>query len=208
MKTLWKILPVFVVNAALAGSQGDIMTTYYPEEKNAIELYQKMSPLVVFIYNEKTLKTHYKENYNYKVALGSGWYWDQNGYIITNNHVIEGANLLQVTLNPGKTVIATVVGAAPSRDIAVLKLPSEVKVSDFMPYEHMPIADSDELVVGQRTMAIGNPYGFDRTLTSGVISALSRQVPEEGGAEGVTLRDLIQTDAAINPGNSGGPSVR
>src|SRR5438132_13624792 len=128
MKALWKILPVFVVNAALAGGQGHIMTNYYPDEKDAIELYQKMSPLVVFIYNEKILKTHYQEDYNYIVALGSGWYWDQNGYIVTNNHVIEGANLLKVTLNPGKTVTATVVGAAPSRDIAVLKLPAEVKV--------------------------------------------------------------------------------
>jgi S1-C subfamily serine protease len=132
---------------------------------------------------------------------GSGVIWDSKGYIVTNFHVVNGAEELAVTIGD-LTVPVKVIGVEPRKDIAVLKVTSEkalVHLKSFIPFE---IAHTTELFVGQKAMAIGNPFGWDHSLTVGVISALGRQVP---GVGGIKIRDMIQTDASINPGNSGGP---
>ena len=129
---------------------------------------------------------------------GSGFAWDDRGTIVTNFHVVQGARALTVTLNTQKTFPARIVGVEPRKDIAVIKI--DVPRGTLTPLRVMD--PKEVLEVGQKTIAIGNPFGLDHTLTTGVISALGRQVI---GAGGVTIRDMIQTDAAINPGNSGGP---
>ena len=136
-------------------------------------------------------------------AEGSGFLIDDEGHLVTNNHVVEGAQNIEVTFTDGSTVEAEVVGADEDSDLAVIKV-------DRVPAGVSPLslADSKELMVGQRAIAIGNPFGYDSTLTVGVISARGRTLPNRrvgptGGS--YSLADLIQTDAAINPGNSGGP---
>jgi S1-C subfamily serine protease len=129
---------------------------------------------------------------------GSGFVWDELGHVVTNFHVVAGAQHLTVTLHDQRTFPATVVGTEPRKDIAVLKIEAPAGAL-------MPIGRHQERVnleVGQKVIAIGNPFGLDQTLTTGVISALGRQVD---GIGGVKIREMVQTDAAINPGNSGGP---
>jgi S1-C subfamily serine protease len=128
---------------------------------------------------------------------GSGFVWDGDGHIVTNFHVVEGARSLTVTFQNQKTFDATVVGVEPRKDVAVLKVDAPRDL-----FKPVTVAQHISLEVGQKAIAIGNPFGLDHTLTTGVISALGRQVQ---GIGGVTIRDMIQTDAAINPGNSGGP---
>jgi S1-C subfamily serine protease len=128
---------------------------------------------------------------------GSGFVWDEAGHIVTNYHVVEGARALRVTFQNQKTFDARLVGVEPRKDIAVLKVDAP---GDLL--RPVAVGQHANLEVGQKAIAIGNPFGLDHTLTTGVISALGRQVH---GVGGVTIRDMIQTDAAINPGNSGGP---
>src|SRR5262249_32861404 len=128
---------------------------------------------------------------------GSGFVWDENGNVVTNYHVVEGARSLTVTFHNQQTFEARIAGVEPRKDIAVLSVNAPKNL--LKPVRFMKHAD---LEVGQKTIAIGNPFGLDHTLTTGVVSALGRQVQ---GIGGVTIRDMIQTDAAINPGNSGGP---
>src|SRR5437016_5546399 len=128
------------------------------------------------------------------IASGSGFVWDDLGHVVTNFHVVEGARSITVTFSDQETFEARLVGVEPKKDIAVL----EVKTPKPIPPIH--VAKGGQLEVGQKAIAIGNPFGLDHTLTTGVISALGRQVQ---GAGGVSIRDMIQTDAAINPGNSG-----
>ena len=128
---------------------------------------------------------------------GSGFVWDATGHIVTNYHVVQGARALRVTFQDQKTFDAKVVGVEPRKDIAVLKVDAPREL-----LKPVAIGQHANLDVGQKAIAIGNPFGLDHTLTTGVISALGRQVH---GIGGVTIRDMIQTDAAINPGNSGGP---
>jgi S1-C subfamily serine protease len=130
---------------------------------------------------------------------GSGFIWDDKGHIITNYHVIENANAARVTLSDKNqtTVDATLIGADPNRDVAVLRINSR-----GLSLRPIPLGESARLRVGQKVFAIGNPFGLDQTLTTGVVSGLGREVST---GRGQTLRNLIQTDAAINPGNSGGP---
>ncbi len=135
-------------------------------------------------------------------AQGSGFVLDAQGHIITNNHVVENATTIEVTFTDGSTLEATVVGTDLDSDLAVIKvgqLPDGV--------QPLPLGDSRKLEVGQRAIAIGNPFGLDSTLTVGVISALGRSMPSRAASQGgvFSLGDVIQTDAAINPGNSGGP---
>lgn len=131
-------------------------------------------------------------------GVGSGFVYDTEGHIITNYHVIEGADELIVTLASGEELNATVVGIDETNDIAVL----QVDVGEDFP-SPLPLADSSQVVVGETVLAIGNPYGLDWTLTTGVVSALGRVI--ESSQEGEYIAEAIQTDAAINPGNSGGP---
>jgi S1-C subfamily serine protease len=130
-------------------------------------------------------------------GTGSGFVWDQEGHIVTNFHVVQEAERASVTLNDGSTYPATLVGVAADKDLAVLKI--DAPPSKLLP---LPVGQSASLKVGQKVLAIGNPFGLDQTLTTGVISGLGREI------QSVTQRpiyDVIQTDASINPGNSGGP---
>ncbi|MDH5752845.1 MAG: trypsin-like peptidase domain-containing protein [Deltaproteobacteria bacterium] len=167
------------------------------DEENNIEVFKSASPSTVFITNTQLRRDLWTMNvFEIPQGSGSGFVWNSEGYIITNSHVIEGANRISVGLGQ-VTYQAKVVGAAPSMDLAVLKI--EAPPEKLKP---LPLGDSNALQVGQKVLAIGNPFGLDTTLTTGIISALGREISSPNGRR---IRDVIQTDAAINPGNSGGP---
>src|SRR5689334_5898050 len=136
----------------------------------------------------------------FQSALGSGFVWDQQGHIVTNNHVVNGATKIQVTFSDGTTVPATLVGADPDSDLAVIKV--DVSADKLHPVQ---MADSKGIQVGQLAIAIGNPFGLEGSMTTGIISAVGRSLPaDETAVQSYTIPDIIQTDAPINPGNSGG----
>ncbi len=169
-----------------------------PEERTTIQIFQQASPSVVFISTrERVLDLWTRNVLSVAKGTGSGLVWDDLGDVVTNNHVIEGASEALVRLNDGRTYKAVLVGSSPAHDLAVLRI--------NVPFDHpppVPIGTSGDLKVGQKAFAIGNPFGLDYTLTSGIVSALDRSLEEKNGT---TIEHLIQTDAAINPGNSGGP---
>lgn len=168
------------------------------EEKATIALFRQSSPSVVHITTLTVARDFFTLNLlQIPEGTGTGFIWDEGGNIVTNFHVIENASAAQVTLADHSTWKARRVGVAPDKDLAVLRI--DAPLSRLRP---MPIGSSQDLQVGQKVYAIGNPFGLDQTLTTGVISALGREI------ESVTRRPIqgvIQTDAAINPGNSGGP---
>jgi S1-C subfamily serine protease len=167
-------------------------------EQATIDLFEKATPSVFFITTLNTRQDYWSRNVTeIPAGTGSGFIWDKNGHIITNYHVVEGGDKFKVTLSDGSTWDAEIVGSEPNKDLAVLKIkaPSEKLVP-------IPIGKSSALRVGQSVYAIGNPFGLDQSLTTGVISALGREIRAKTGRP---IRDVIQTDAAINPGNSGGP---
>ena len=172
-----------------------------PNEKNTIEVFQKASPKVVYVHRMTTVVNRSYERSQISAGAGSGIIWDAEGHVVTNFHVIKGADNLAVSIGH-MTFPAKVIGAEPRKDIAVLALTSPKALELLKSYTPFEIAHTGELLVGQKAIAIGNPFGLDHSLTIGVISALGRQVP---GIGGVKIRDMIQTDASINPGNSGGP---
>ena len=138
-------------------------------------------------------------------GAGSGFVWDKDGHVVTNNHVIDGAELIRVNLSNGNSVIATLVGSDPQSDLAVLKV--DVPADELKPIE---VADSTQAKIGQIVIAIGNPFQLSSSMTTGIISGLNRSLPiDSTDASGFTytIPDVIQTDAAINPGNSGGVLV-
>ena len=165
-------------------------------ESLVIAAYEKVGPAVVNITNRFVVRDSF-----YGVipqeGTGSGFIIDGQGHIVTNNHVVENAEELEVTLADGKVVPAELVGTDPLSDLAVIKI--DVPAEMLHPVE---LGDSSSLKVGQRAIAIGNPFGFERTLTTGVISSLGRTLQSR---EGRLIANVIQTDAAINQGNSGGP---
>jgi len=166
------------------------------DEQNNIEVYKAISPGVAFI-NTTSVSQDFFGNEQEGKGNGSGSVIDTNGNILTNYHVIEGAQKLTVSFGGEKTYPATVVGGDADTDLAVIKLdnpPAGLTV--------VPLGDSDKLTVGQKVLAIGNPFGLDRTLTTGVISGLQRPIRARNGRP---IDAAIQTDASINPGNSGGP---
>jgi S1-C subfamily serine protease len=169
-----------------------------PEEEATIKVFQEASPSVVFIKNA-SLQWDWFSTYIYEIprGAGSGFIWDDQGHIVTNFHVIYQADKIDVILSDQKAYPARVVGAAPNHDLAVLKIDAPGKL-----LKPLPLGDSGDLKVGQRALSIGNPFGLDYSLTTGVISALGRSMRSIGGRN---IHDVIQTDAAINPGNSGGP---
>lgn len=171
-------------------------------EQNTIDVFQKTSSKVVYIHRMNTLTTRAHQPMQVvQSGSGSGIIWDNQGHVVTNFHVIKGANTFSVSI--GKmTFPAKVIGAEPRKDLAVLLLKSPKALAALKSFKPLDIAHTHDLLVGQKAIAIGNPFGFDHSLTIGVISALGRQVP---GVGGVTIHDMIQTDASINPGNSGGP---
>lgn len=168
------------------------------DERNSIDVFQAAAPAAVFVTSSKRVVDYFAGRaMDVPAGSGSGFVWDKKGHIVTNFHVIRGAQALSVTLHDQRTFEAKVVGTADRKDVAVLRLVQPPP--DLVP---LPFERGLQLRVGQKTLAIGNPFGLDQTLTTGVISALGRDVP---GIAGVTIRDMVQTDAAINPGNSGGP---
>lgn len=139
----------------------------------------------------------------YQSALGSGFVWDQNGYIVTNNHVVSDAEKIEVTFSDGTILPAKLVGADPDSDLAVIKVDAAASL-----LHPVKIGDSSMVKVGQLAIAIGNPFGLKGTMTTGIISAVGRSLPaSETSAQSYTIPDVIQTDAPINPGNSGGVLV-
>ncbi|HZJ62540.1 MAG TPA: trypsin-like peptidase domain-containing protein [Kofleriaceae bacterium] len=168
------------------------------DEQSTIDVFSKFSRSVVHI---TSLETH-RDRMTLDVSeipqgTGTGFVWDQDGHIVTNFHVVQGGDRASVTLNDNSTYPATIIGRAPDKDIAVLHI--DAPPQKLLP---LPLGQSAQLKVGQKVLAIGNPFGLDQTLTTGVVSGLGREI------KSVTQRsiyDVIQTDASINPGNSGGP---
>ena len=168
------------------------------EEKTTIELFRNASVSVAYVTQLVKRRDVFTLNiFEIPSGTGSGFVWDDRGHIVTNYHVIRGADAVRVKLANGKRYDARVVGIRPETDLAVLYIPA--------PREELKpilIGTSSDLQVGQRVFAIGNPFGLDHTLTTGIVSALGRQIRSMTGQ---VIDDVIQTDAAINPGNSGGP---
>ena len=170
--------------------------TLADQEKSVIELFENAAPSVAYIFTE-TLQRKGMSGVNVTQGAGSGFVWDKAGHVVTNFHVVEGANRINVQLDGGKPNRATLVGAAHEYDLAV------VRITDLPPeLRPIPVGSSNELKIGQSVFAIGNPFGLSRTLTTGIVSALDRHLPTSEIRE---ISGVIQTDAAINPGNSGGP---
>ncbi|MFZ5829912.1 MAG: S1C family serine protease [Planctomycetota bacterium] len=168
------------------------------DEKSTIEIFRNASPSVVHITTTGLRQNAFTLNVQeIPRGSGSGFIWDDQGHIVTNFHVLEGASSAQVTLADHSTWRARLVGAFPDKDLAVLIIDAPKR--QLIP---IPIGSSADLEVGQKVFAIGNPFGLDQTLTTGVISAVGREIKAMTGRP---IRDVIQTDAAINPGNSGGP---
>jgi S1-C subfamily serine protease len=170
--------------------------TFTPDEEINIRVYRATSPAVV---NITTTAVAYDFFLNPvpKEGTGSGAIIDPSGYILTNFHVIDGARRLEVTLADASKWPARPVGADPGNDLAVIKIEAPTEKLSVI-----PLGDSSKLIVGQKVLVIGNPFGFGRTLTVGIVSSLGRSIRAENGR---LIRGIIQTDAAINPGNSGGP---
>lgn len=161
------------------------------------EVYRRVSPSVVRIDNLTAISSPRGSDTALPESQGSGWVWDTNGFIVTNHHVVDGADRLTVTLADGVEVPATLIGSDIDSDLAVIRVdPALVQLA--------PVARGslDEVQVGQRAIAIGNPFGFDNSMTTGIVSALGRSIEAQSG---YSIPLAIQTDAAINPGNSGGP---
>jgi S1-C subfamily serine protease len=168
------------------------------DEQNTIDIFRSAAPSVVYITSIAVRRNLFSLNvYEIPQGTGSGFIWDRQGRIVTNFHVISDASRLEVTLADRSTWKAALVGAAPDRDLAVLQITAPA--SKLQP---IAVGESTNLLVGQKVFAIGNPFGLDQTLTTGVVSALGREIT---AVTGRTIHDVIQTDAAINPGNSGGP---
>lgn len=175
---------------------------YLSDEQNTMTVFKRAAPWVVNVHQLQTVQAPNFDIYNIPVGTASGIMWNNQGYVVTNYHVIHNVSKLAITLKEGSTYPVRIVGVAPRRDIAVLQILSKRLFPIFKPDQHVPVADISKLQVGQKAIAIGNPFGLERTVTTGIVSALGRSVP---GIGGVSIRNLIQTDASINPGNSGGP---
>jgi S1-C subfamily serine protease len=179
---------------------GAISQGLLEDEKNTIDIYNRVAASVVYITNTRTMATSFRSvGREVRQGSGSGFVWDREGHIITNYHVIRGADKLYVKMTDGTTYDAREIGSERDKDLAVLKI--DAPKSGLTPVK---LATSRNLEVGQKVLAIGNPFGFDTSLTTGVVSALGRQIE---AVTGKAIEDVIQTDAAINPGNSGGPLI-
>jgi S1-C subfamily serine protease len=168
------------------------------DEKATIAVFQAVSPSVVHITNIAIQRDSFSMDVTeIPQGTGTGFVWDEAGHVVTNFHVIQGAATTRVTLADGTSYVGKVVGMAADKDLAVVKIeapPSRLR--------KIAVGTSADLQVGQKVLAIGNPFGLDQTLTAGVISGLGREIKSVTKR---TINDVIQTDAPINPGNSGGP---
>lgn len=180
--------PVPARQEAPAPQPLDPVASLLAQQQAFIDVYRSVNPAVV--------------NINVGNGQGSGFVYSQDGYIVTNNHVVEGADRLVVTFADGTQSDARLIGRDPDSDLAVIKVDAEPAT-----LTHVPLADSDALAVGQIVIAIGNPFGLENSMTTGIISGLGRLLPSAQAPNGSSynIPDIIQTDAAINPGNSGGP---
>jgi S1-C subfamily serine protease len=196
---IWVILQVSakrrtVVQPRPVAARGDLAA----DEAATVALFEQASPSVVNITNLGVRRDVFGLNVlEIPQGTGSGIVWDERGYIVTNYHVMQGAQAAEVRLSDQSSWKAQPVGMAPDQDVAVLKI--DAPSAQLRP---MLVGSSHDLKVGQKVFAIGNPFGLDHTLTTGVISALGREIRSVTGR---AIRGVIQTDAAINPGNSGGP---
>lgn len=183
-----------------------VVITFSEEERLLVELYERVNPSVVNIAVAARVTSFLGEGSSdefIQQGEGSGFVYDKQGHIITNNHVVANADQVRVTFFDDVSVLAEIVGTDPDSDLAVIKV--DVPEAELRP---LKLGDSDALKVGQRVVAIGNPFGLEGTMTTGIVSALGRLLPAgsatiSGGR--YSIPDVIQTDAAINPGNSGGP---
>jgi S1-C subfamily serine protease len=172
---------------------------FTPEERTNIAVYEAVNRSVVNINTKATVATGLFLMEVPSDGAGSGIVLDRQGHVLTNFHVVEGAREIQAVLYDGSSHAARIVGIDPATDVAVLKLDAPEAI-----LHPVTFGTSNDLRVGQRVFAIGNPFGLERTLTTGIISSLNRSLPTRTGR---TIKSIIQTDAAINPGNSGGPLV-
>jgi putative serine protease PepD len=196
MRWLLPLALLTLAHSLPAGGPARAASGLTPEEEIVIGIYRAVSPGVVHI-----TSTVLSQDFLFRIVpergTGSGFIVDDRGYILTNNHVVENADSLEVTLADKSKVPAKLIGRDSNNDLAVIRV--------AVPREKLTLlklGDSDQLQVGQMAIAIGNPFGLDRTVTRGVVSALGRSLKAETGRQ---IRNVIQTDAAINPGNSGGP---
>ncbi len=195
--SMWQARETANIASAENEPQGITEPSAVSDEQNSIEVYRTLSPGVAFITTSEFRQNYFGDLRETQSGSGSGSVIDAQGRILTNYHVIEGAQNLKVSLGGDKVYPARVVGGDPDTDLAVIQI--EVPKEGLT---IIPIGDSDKLSVGQKVLAIGNPFGLDRTLTTGVISGLQRPIRAVNDRP---IEGAIQTDASINPGNSGGP---
>ncbi len=187
-------VPAALAAAATTQPMPDSLSS---QEERDITVFRDISPSVVYISNIALRRDYFSLNvFEIPQGTGSGFVWDDQGHVVTNFHVIQGGERFKVTLGE-EDFDARLIGAAPRKDLAVLRI--DAPRSSLRP---IPLGSSAQLAVGQRVLAIGNPFGLDQSLTTGVVSALGRELASPAG---FPIRGVIQSDAAINPGNSGGP---
>jgi len=168
-------------------------------ERNTIRVFKNAVRTTVFVTQKRHIRDYWsRRTTEVEAGTGSGFVWDQKGHIVTNYHVIADGSSFVVRFQDGSEVPATLIGGDKNKDVAILRIKKRGTRLTAIPLPHPGSA----LEVGQTTIAIGNPFGLDHTLTVGVVSAINREVKGYGG---VTIRGMVQTDASINPGNSGGP---
>ena len=172
-------------------------TDLRPDEQAIVDLFENTSPSVVYITTITRRQDIFGRGVNVPQGSGTGFIWDAEGHVVTNFHVVQGASSARVVMHDQTSYIAEFVGGSERHDLAVLRIDAPPDT-----LQQVRLGDSDRLRVGQNVYAIGNPYGLSATLTTGIVSALNRQI---GGLDGSIIEDVIQLDAAINPGNSGGP---
>lgn len=193
----WGIVSLLL--PALTASSAEYLTFQTEDEANTIDIFKAASPAVVYVTNNAYRRTGMFSLNVQEIpqGTGTGFIWNDEGLIVTNDHVISNADRVTITLQDQSTWEAVVIGQAPDKDLALLKIDAPRELLN-----PIPLGDSSLLEVGRKVLAIGNPFGLDTTLTVGVVSALGREI---NSMTNRTIRDVIQTDAAINPGNSGGP---
>ena len=212
MKILWATIIAAAIAAGLfvfassedepeasPAANDEISTVFYTDdERNNIAVFESASPSVVVVTNTQLRRQRFSLNVmEIPRGSGTGFIWDDTGLIVTNFHVVYGANKITITLQSNKSYEAEVVGTAPEKDIALLRI-----IAPDENLKPIPLGDSTSLSVGRKVLAIGNPFALDTSLTVGVVSALGREIKSMNNR---TIKNVIQTDAAINPGNSGGP---
>lgn len=175
---------------------------YLKIESDMISVFKRMSPFVVNINTNPTSSSVIRSGRNASRYRGSGFLWNSKGYIVTNYHVIAKGKHFSVKFSKNNVIKARLIGFDKRNDIAVLRLVSLKKLPEKLQTSQIQLGDSSVLQVGQLAIAIGNPYGLDKSMTTGIISALNRYISQTGSWSD---QGLIQTDASVNPGNSGGP---